>query len=88
MVGERKHPESELISSLRRAFVERKADFIIADGFALRDQFLRESLQLGLNRGWLCQGKSIDEDRALGAGRGQYSALTYRLTTEGRKYFL
>lgn len=88
MVGERKYPENELISSLRRAFVDGKANFIIADGQTLRGQFLRESLQLGLNRGWLRQGVSINEDSTLGRGRGQYSALTYRLTDEGKRYFL
>jgi hypothetical protein len=53
----------------------------------LRSEFLRESVVLGLNKGLLVQGQPIDEDDALGRGRGQNYAFTYRLTEEGKKYF-
>jgi len=81
------YDKNELEASLKRAFIGGKADFIIVDGHTLRNKFLREGLQLGLENGLLSQGKDIDEDDLLGKGMGQYLAHTYRLTDKGKEYF-
>jgi hypothetical protein len=82
-----KFEPKDLEDSLRRAFVDKKADFIMVDGHTLQNEFLRESVVLGLEKGLLVQGQPIDEDDRLGRGLGQNYAFTYRLTEEGRKYF-
>lgn len=79
--------EADLEGALRRAFMDRKADFIVVDGHDLRSEFLRESLALGLTQGWLVKDKNIDEDDWLGRSRGQWYAFTYRLSKKGKKYF-
>jgi len=78
---------NELETSLRKAFVDDGADFIILDGQTARSEFIRDGINHGLKKGWLCQGEDIDEDKVLGQGRGQYCAYTYRLTDKGKRYF-
>lgn len=72
-----KYQEDELEAALKRAFVERKADFIIVDNRF--EQFLIESAILGREKGWLTE-KFVEVDE-------QYSQYQYRLTDEGRKHF-
>ena len=79
--------EEEFEASFRRAFVEEGADYLEVDGHTLRNKFLRESLQYGVNKGWLQRGEDMDEDDILGPGMGQSLAYTYRLTDEGKRHF-
>ncbi len=83
----RSYNEGELEDSLRRAFVDKKAKSIILDGHTARSQFLRDSVNYGLEKGLIKNGQNIDEDEVLGKGMGQYFAFTYVLTEEGKKYF-
>ncbi len=57
------------------------------DGHAFRSRFLRETVDYGVAQDWLYEDKKLDEDDTLGSGRGQWSALTYRLTKTGKKHF-
>ena len=77
----------DLEASLKRAFVDNIADYIIMDGHQMRNEFLRDAIAYGLEKGWLHRSKDIDEDESLGKGFGQYFAYTYRLTDEGKKHF-
>ncbi len=77
----------DLEACLKRAFVDKKASYIVVDGHTLRSEFLKESVNYGVEKEWLMRGKDIDEDEILGRGLGQYFAYTYRLTGEGRQYF-
>ena len=79
--------EEEFEASLRRAFVDRGADYIQVDGHDLRNEFLRKSLRYGIDEGWLQRGKDLDEDDILGSGEGQSLAYTYRLTDKGKRVF-
>ena len=79
--------QEEFDASLRRAFVDRGANYIQIDGHTLRNEFLRKTLQYGINKDWLQIGEDLDEDDILGKGMGQYLAYTYRLTDEGKEYF-
>ena len=87
MEQEKKFEVGELEASLKRAFLDGKADYVIIDGQVLQNRFLRESTQYGINKGWLERGEDIDEDNVLGQGMGQYLAYTYRLTDKGRNHF-
>ena len=79
--------EEEFEASLTRTFVDRKADYIIVDGHDLRNKFLRECIQYGIDEGLLYKGEDLDEDDILGSGVGQSLAYTYRLTDKGKEYF-
>lgn len=81
------YTNEDLEASLKRAFADRRADFIIMDGQTMRNQFLVDSVNYGIGQGWLKPGEDIDEDKALGQGLGQYFAYTYRLTEKGAKHF-
>lgn len=73
----RKYPENELEASLKRAFVDNRADYIILDD--RRERFLIEGAMLGVEKGWLNEEFVEIDD--------QYSQLRCRLTEEGRKHF-
>lgn len=81
------YTNEDLEASLKRAFADGRADYIIMDGQTMRNQFLVDSVNYGIEKGWLKPGKDIDEDEVLGQGLGQYFAYTYRLTEKGTKYF-
>lgn len=67
----------DLEDALRRAFVDRRADYIFLDD--RRQAFRIESVRLGVERGWLTEEfVEIDE---------QYAQLRYRLTEEGKRHF-
>ena len=68
----------DLEDYLRRGFVKDRYDFIIYDGQTRRDRFLREVIELAESKGWV-NGKWYEEE--------QYSAIHYRLTKKGKKYF-
>ncbi len=79
------YTENDLEDSLKRAFVDARADYIILD--TRRNKFLIDGIQYGLDKGWLYKGEDIDEDKILGPGLGQYFAHTFRLTDNGKEYF-
>ena len=79
MIEEKNYTERDLEASLRRAFVEGKADFIPFDGHTARNGFLRDGINYGQERGWLDEGKEINEE--------QWTTIEYRLTEKGKKYF-
>jgi len=87
MAIETKFTKEELEASLKRAFGDGKADYIEMDGHSCRSRFLVESVDYGVNQGWIYRAKDKNEDDVLGAGMGQWSAMTYRLTAKGKKYF-
>lgn len=62
---------------LRRAFVDRKADYIVIDNRRQQNQI--EAANYGLDKGWLSSQWHDD---------GQCTAVTFRLTSEGRKALL
>ena len=68
---------NEWEASLRRAFVDNRADYIVLT--SRREEFLLKSANYGINRGWLTgtfEGPDV-----------QSMALVCRLTKEGRKHF-
>jgi hypothetical protein len=72
--------EKDLEDSLRRFFTrhgseERK----MMDGHEARNQYLREGVELGLDKGWL--------RNAGDGGDEQWTEFYYELTTKGKKYF-
>jgi hypothetical protein len=69
--------EQEFEASLRRAFVDHRADFIIIDD--RRQRFRGESATFGEERGWL-NGRLVQLD-------DQTSEIRYRLTESGRAHF-
>ncbi|MDP4039772.1 MAG: hypothetical protein Q8P57_04300 [Candidatus Pacearchaeota archaeon] len=71
--------EQDLEASLRRAFVDRKFESILVDAWELRNEFLKEGLSFGINKGWLKTENIIEES--------QYTAITYVLTDKGKEYF-
>ena len=79
--------ESELEASLKRAFIDKKAKILIVDYETMGNLFLMKSLSLGLKKGLISQREPIDGDKILGEGQGQYYAVTYHLTEQGREYF-
>ena len=71
------YPEQELEASLKRAFVDGKADYVVI--CSRRDRFLLESAMFGVLNNWLSEElKELDE---------QSSELRFRLTEEGKKHF-
>ena len=81
------YPTEELEAVLRRAFVDRGQETILVDGHDLRNSFLRESLVLGTKNGWLVEAGEQNEDDVYGPGRGQWTAIVYELSDEGKTYF-
>ena len=69
--------EQEFEASLRRAFVNGKADYVVL--YSRRQLFLGESAMYGEQRGWL-EGKFIELDE-------QSSEIRYRLTDKGKQHF-
>ena len=62
---------------LRRAFVDRRADYIVVT--SRREQAQLEAVWYGEQRGWLdCEADAADE---------QCTAVVCRLTTAGREHF-
>ena len=70
--------KEDLEASLRRAFVDGKADFIIFDGHTARNEFLRDGVNYGIKQGWLYGTEKNGE---------QWTTIEYRLTDEGKKHF-
>ena len=71
--------EEEFEASLRRAFVDDKADYIVL--YDRRERFLWESAAYGTERGWLDSGTLLsDADE-------QSSEMRFRLTDKGRLHF-
>lgn len=70
--------EQEFEASLRRAFVDGKADYIVL--YDRRQRFLWESANYGMIQGWLTDGQLLQLDE-------QSSEVRFRLTPEGRKHF-
>lgn len=64
--------------SLRRAFVDARADYIVLDSKHQGFQF--QGAQYGRKRGWLSEDRQESE-------REQYTRLVYRLTPAGRRHF-
>lgn len=87
MAIDTKFTEAEMEASLKRAFVDGKADFIEMDGHAYRNRFLTATLDYALKQNLVYRDKDLNEDDALGKGMGQWSAETYRLTEKGKKHF-
>jgi uncharacterized protein YbdZ (MbtH family) len=67
----------EYESALRRAFVERRADFIVIT--SRHEQFQIESANFGVDQGWLKSEMDTRDE--------QSSAWVCRLTDKGREYF-
>lgn len=70
--------EAEFEATLRRAFVDRHADFIRL--FDRRETYLWESVRYGRQQGWLDDGELVQMDE-------QSSEARFRLTAKGRKHF-
>lgn len=70
----------DLEDSLRRAFVEGDADYIVADGHTFRNPFLVDVINYGVKKGILDDGGELIE-------YSQWAEYHYRLTPKGRKYF-
>lgn len=71
--------ESEFEASLRRAFVDGHADYIVL--YDRRERFLWESVWYAQEQGWLNDGKLLsDADE-------QSSEARFRLTAKGREHF-
>lgn len=66
----------EYESSLRRAFVDHRADYIVLT--SRRQQFQAEAMNYGIEQGWL-KGKWDERDE-------QSTAFVCRLTPKGRKH--
>ena len=79
MSKERDYTDKDLEDSLRRAFVDKKFPSILMDGHEARNEFLRDALNYGINRGLLCVGEQIN--------KSQYTAVNYVLTDQGKKHF-
>lgn len=75
------YPPEELEASLRRAFVDQRADFIILD--SAHQKFLIESALFGFNQGWLTE--KVNEPPPWPSQDG--ASIEYRLTEAGRKHF-
>jgi hypothetical protein len=71
--------EEELELSLRRAFVDRRADYIIYDGHTARNRFLSASISFGKERGWLTEPQERGDE--------QWKEYHYRLSKKGREHF-
>lgn len=71
------YTEQELEASLRRAFVDHRADHIMLDD--RRQRFLWQSAALGVDRGWLV-GRQRGPDE-------QDQWIEYRLTKAGSDHF-
>ena len=69
--------DNEYEASLRCAFVDRHADFIVID--SRRQQFQIESANYGVDQGWI-KGTWDDRDE-------QSTVWIGRLTKKGRKHF-
>lgn len=69
--------EHEYEAALRRAFVDRSADFIVVS--SRYERFQLETLYYGVERGWL--SSHLDESDE------QSAALVARLTPSGKKHF-
>ena len=67
----------EYEASLRRAFVERRADFIVIT--SRRERFQIEAANYGVDQGWL-KGEMDTRDE-------QSSVWVCRLTDKGREHF-
>jgi len=76
-------------ASLRRAFVNRKADYLIVEAYTLKREYIRECIRYGLNNGFLYRGKDITEEDVLDLdpAQDQYLAYTYSLSSKGKKHF-
>jgi hypothetical protein len=68
-------------ASLKRAFVDHEADYIIVDN--LHHRFLIASAQFGVAQGWLSE--KLEEPPPWPSQDG--GQLEYRLTDEGKKHF-
>ena len=71
------YTNEEFEDSLRRAFVERRADFIVIT--SRRERFQIGAANYGVDQGWLV-GRMDTRDE-------QSSAWVCRLTDKGREYF-
>jgi hypothetical protein len=68
---------SEYEGALRRAFVEKRADYIVLT--SRRERFQAEAMNYGINQGWL-KGEWDERDE-------QSTAFVCRLTFAGRMHF-
>ena len=68
---------AELEDSLRCAFVDRHADYIVID--SRRQEFLISSANYGVSREWL-KGQIVEHDR-------QSSSWMLTLTDKGKEHF-
>lgn len=76
----RDYTEQDLEASLRRLFVDDGgADFIGFDEHALRNRFLSEALQYGLDNGWLYGGETVGDE--------QWTQIRYGLSEQGKEHF-
>ena len=72
------YPVEELEASLKRAFVDHEADFIILE--SRREQFQLESAAYGQKQGWLGPIQEVGPDE-------QSLVWTLRLTEKGKEHF-
>jgi hypothetical protein len=70
-------PETELEGSLRRAFVNHKADYVLM--YRNSGQFLWDGVRLGVKNGWL-EEKTVPID-------DQETQVRYYLTATGKNHF-
>lgn len=68
---------SEYESALRRAFVDKRADYIVIT--SRRERFQIEAVNFGIEQGWL-KGEWDESDE-------QSSAFVCRLTDSGKQHF-
>ena len=69
----------DLEDSLRRAFVDRRFESILFDGWEAKNSFLRDGLNYGIDMGWLKVSSEVKES--------QYTAVNYCLTDKGKLHF-
>ena len=73
------YTKKDLEDSLRRAFVDKKANFIRFDGHTARNKFLSSAIQHGLDQDLLYFARET--------GDSQWTEHHYKLSQKGKKYF-
>jgi hypothetical protein len=76
---EKDYTEKDLELSLKRAFVDKKYETILYDGWIARNPFMHDVFIYGTNQGWLEVASEINEE--------QYTAINYRLSEKGKDHF-
>jgi hypothetical protein len=74
-----KAPDEKTLPSLRKAFIQKGADFVIVDGWT--PELIRRDIQWAHDESLL----RFDQETSDRESDEQYTALCYRLTDLGRK---